>query len=235
MRSASSRSASRAITPTRADTVVIVFARAPLAGRVKTRLVPRLGAAAAARLHMRLVENALRTARDARCGPVELHVTRPHRLFSGVEIRWQRGGDLGERMHHALRDALRRHRRAIVIGADAPALAPADLQRAARLLQGDADVVLAPAEDGGFALLGARRLSLRIFTGVQWGGAGVLSQTRRNLAEARLRYRLLRTVWDVDRPEDLARFRSRQLSSTFRRGARRSRDSRVRSDGSGRT
>ena len=235
MRSASRRSASRAITPIRADTVVIVFARAPLAGRVKTRLAPRLGAAAAARLHMRLVENALRTAREARCGPVELHVTRPHRLFSGVEIRRQRGRDLGERMYCALRNALRRHRRALVIGADVPALTPADLRRAARLLQGDADVVLAPAEDGGYALIGARRISLRIFTDVHWGSAEVLEQTLRNLSAARLRYRLLRTVWDVDRPEDLARLRSRPLSSSFRRGARQSRGSRVRSGGSDRT
>jgi uncharacterized protein len=170
---------------------------------------------------MRLVENALRTAREARCGPVELHVTRPHRLFSGIEIRQQRGRDLGERMYRALRNALRRHRGAIVIGADAPALTPADVRRAARLLGGSADVVLAPAEDGGYALIGARRVSLRLFTDVHWGSAEVLSQTLRNVGEAGLRYRLLRTVWDVDRPEDLARLRSRPISSASRRGARR--------------
>ena len=219
----SSRSASHAITPTSADTVVIIFARAPVAGRVKTRLAPRLGAAGATRLHMRLVENAVRTARDARCGPVELHATARHRFFSAldVKVRLQRGHDLGERMHNALRNALRRHRRAIVIGADAPALKPADLRRAARLLEGGIDVVLAPAEDGGYALIGARRISLRVFTGVRWGSGDVLAQTLRNVAQATLHYRLLRTVWDVDRPEDLLRLRSRPLSSAFRRGARR--------------
>jgi len=201
--------------------VVIVFARAPVAGRVKTRLAPRLGAAGAARLHVQLVENALRTAREARCGPVELHVTQPHRLFCGVETRRQRGRDLGERIYGALRGALRRHRSAIIIGADAPALTAADLRRAARLLDGAADVVLAPAEDGGYALIGARRISLRIFTHVPWGSAEVLSQTLSNLSAAQFRYRLLRTVWDVDRPEDLARLRSRRLSSVFPRGARR--------------
>lgn len=188
---------------------------------MKTRL--QLSAAAALRLHTQLIEKAVRTAGEAGCGPVELHVTAPHRLFQsmGVKVRRQRGADLGERMYHALRNALRRHRRAIVIGADAPALTAADLRRAARLLGGGADVVLAPAEDGGYALIGARKITLRIFTGVEWGSGKVLSQTLRNIARAGLHCRLLRTVWDVDRPEDLARLRSRRLSSAFRRGARR--------------
>jgi rSAM/selenodomain-associated transferase 1 len=219
----SRRNASRANTPISADTVVIVFARAPLAGRVKTRLIPRLGADGAARLHTRLIRHTIDVARVARCGPVELHATAPHRMFRtlGITIRRQRGGDLGERMHHALRDALRRHRYAILIGADVPALKPADLRRARRLLQGAADIVLSPAEDGGYALIGARRESLPIFTDVEWGSASVLAQTVRNLSRTGLRYRLLRTLWDLDRPEDLDRLRSRRLSSGVRRRARR--------------
>ena len=188
---------------------------------MKTRL--GLDAAAALRLHAQLIRKALQTAREARCGALELHVTAPHQLFRSlkVDVQRQRGRDLGERMHHALRNALRRHRRAIIIGADAPALAPADLRRAAQLLEGSADIVLAPAEDGGYALIGARRISSPIFAGVRWGSAEVLSQTLQNATRAGFRYRLLRRVWDVDRPEDLARLRSRPLSSAFRRGARR--------------
>ena len=213
----------RAITPTSADAVAIVFARAPVAGRVKTRLAPRLGAAGAARLHMQLVENTVRTARAARCGPVELHVTAPHLLFRslGVEVKRQRGRDLGERMHHALRNALRRCPVAILIGTDAPAITPGDIHSAVRKLKGGADIVLAPAEDGGYALIGARRISPRIFTNVDWGSADVLARTLRNAKEAQMHYRLLRTVWDVDRPEDLARLRSIPLSSGVRRRARR--------------
>jgi len=220
MRSASRRSAWRASTPIRAESVIIVFARAPLAGRVKTRLVPRLGAAGAARLQERLIRAALRTASGA---PAELQVTARHRFFGTlpVEVRPQRGRDLGERMHHALRGALRRHRSAVLIGADCPALTPADLHRAVRLLQGGADVVLAPAADGGYALIAARRISAAVFADVEWGSAQVLAQTMRNLERARLRHRLLRTVWDVDRPEDLERLRSPRFSSAMRRAARR--------------
>jgi rSAM/selenodomain-associated transferase 1 len=220
MHSASRRSAWRASTPIRAESVVIVFARAPLAGRVKTRLIPRLGAAGAARLQERLVCAALRTASGWR---VELHVTKRHAFFRSLHVhcRMQRGHDLGSRMHHALRGALRRYRSAMLIGADCPGLTPADLRRAVRMLQAGADIVLAPAEDGGYALIAARRISPEVFAKVEWGGADVLAHTLANLKDSRLSHRLLRTVWDVDRPEDLERLRSPRFSSAARRGARR--------------
>lgn len=221
MRWASHRSAWPASTPISADCVVIVFARAPRAGQVKTRIARRIGDAAAARLHERLVRAAVATARSARCGPVELHVSARHASFRrlGVPIRLQRGADLGSRMNHALRHALRRHARAVLIGSDSPALTPAAIARGARWLQGGADIVLAPAQDGGYALIGARRINVEVFSAVEWGGERVLAQTRANLLRARLSVRCLPMVWDVDRPEDLDRLRSLRLASA-RRGAR---------------
>jgi len=207
--------------------LLIVFARAPVAGRAKTRLGARLGEARAARLAARLAANAVRTALASRCGPVELHATSPHRLLLAlaralkVPLRTQRGRDLGERMERATRVALRARRSVILIGADCPALTPADLRRAVRWLQAGIDVVLAPAEDGGYALIAARRISAQVFAEVEWGSAEVLAQTIRNLERARLRHRLLRTVWDVDRPADLERLRSPRFSSAARRAARR--------------
>jgi uncharacterized protein len=202
-----------------AASAVLVFARAPVAGAVKTRLIPRLGAAGAARLQHHLIRATLRTAQAAHCGPVQLHLTRPHALFRRSKV--QKGGDLGERMHRALRTALRRHRSAILIGTDAPALGAADLRRAARWLLGGADVVLAPAEDGGYALIAARRISFSVFAGIEWGGADVYRETVKRLDAAGLRWRALRTVWDVDRPADLERLRSLRFSSASRRRARR--------------
>lgn len=203
--------------PTGASAVVIIFARAPVAGAVKTRLIPRLGAEGAARLQRRLIRTALRTAQAV--APIELHVTRTHSWLRslGVPLVPQRGRDLGERMHHALKQ----RRLAILIGSDAPALRPADLHRARRWLQGGADVVLSPAEDGGYALIAARRLDARIFDGVRWGGADVLERTLLNISKVGLRYRLLRTVWDVDRPQDVERIRWLRSSSASPRGARR--------------
>jgi glycosyltransferase A (GT-A) superfamily protein (DUF2064 family) len=189
---------------------VLVFARAPVPGRVKTRLVPRLGAWGAARLHARLTAHALRTAAAAGCGPVELHDTPK-----------QRGADLGERMHRALSRTLRRHRGAIIIGSDCPALRPADLARAARLLAGGYEAVLAPAEDGGYVLIGARRVSPRLFSGIAWGGPGVYEATIQKLDSLGYRWRALRRLWDIDRPEDLERLRGLRYASGARPRARR--------------
>ncbi len=181
----------------RADTrtKVVVFARVPRAGGVKTRLIPLLGEHGAARLHARLLRRALRTAHDARLGAVELWTAE----------REQRGADLGARMHHALVRSLRRADRVVLIGSDCPVLRGRDLRQAARWLAGGADAVFAPAEDGGYALIALRRVSPRLFEGVQWGGAQVMAQTRARLDSLGWRWRELPEVWDVDRPEDYRR------------------------------
>jgi len=181
---------SRAATRTK----VIVFARAPRAGRVKTRLIPLLGEQGAARLHARLLRRALSTALQADLGPVELWT-----------MRRQRGADLGARMYHAFARSLRRAERVVLIGSDCPVLRGSDLRKAARWLAGGADAVFAPAEDGGYALIALRRVSPRLFQGMQWGGAQVMAQTRVRLAALGWRWRELPLVWDVDRPEDYRR------------------------------
>ena len=202
---------------------VLVFARAPQPGRAKTRLAPKLGAWGAARLHARLTRQALCTALAARCGPVELHAAERHAILRryarelGVPLRLQRGRDLGERMSHALARA----RRAIVIGTDCPELRPADLARAARLLQGGAHAVVAPARDGGYVLIGARRSSPRLFEGIEWGGERVYDDTVRRLEGLRWSWRALREMQDVDRPADLGALRWLRSCAAAPRRARR--------------
>ena len=187
---------------------VLVFARAPVVGRVKTRLAASIGAWAAARLHLRLTRRALRTAREARCGSVELHTTALHSAFWFHEkIFFQKGNDLGERMYRALR----RHRRAILIGCDCPALTARDLRRAARMLCAGYRVVLAPAEDGGYALIAARNAPRALFEGIAWGGTRVYADTVGKFQNPEYRWRALRTVWDVDRPEDVKRLAASPL------------------------
>jgi rSAM/selenodomain-associated transferase 1 len=177
---------------------VLVFSRAPVLGRVKTRLAARVGPWRAAQVHMRLTRRALRTAREAACGPVELHVTADHAAFDFHKNKFfQRGSNLGERMYRALR----RHRRAILIGSDCPALEPRDLRRAARLLCAGYRVVLLPTLDGGYALIAAQHAPRAIFEGIGWGGPQVFDETAKRLAA--VRWRSLRTLWDVDRPQDL--------------------------------
>jgi hypothetical protein len=229
------------------ERALIVFARAAEPGQVKTRLAPLLGERGAARLHTRLLDKTLRTALAAGFGAVYLYCAsatngpyfRRIQERYGVRLRSQGRGNLGERMYRALRS----HPGAVLIGADCPALRPADLRAAARALQAGADAVFSPAEDGGYALVGLRRAARAAFDGVDWGSAHVMAQTRRNLSRLAWRWRELRVVWDVDRPEDVARLRrsgllsatARPTSSAARRRARPSGGSPRRSGGSGRT
>jgi len=197
--------------------MIIVFAKAPVPGEAKTRLIPRLGEWRAARLHERLTRHAVRTAIAAGCGRVEIHGTRRHSFFDslGLPFRLQRGRDLGERMHHALA----RNPGAILIGTDCPELTVADLRRAARLLRGGYEAVLAPAEDGGYALIALRRVAPETFRNIAWGTSTVFAETVKRLRGRR--WRALRRVRDVDRPEDLDRLRSLRFASAGRRRVRR--------------
>lgn len=208
----------RGATPASPETALIIFARAPEPGRVKSRLVPLLGKRGAARLHARLVEKTLRTAQAAGFASMYLYCSpgikgdffRKMQEQFNVHLRSQGRGNLGDRMYRAFRS----HSCAVLIGSDCPALRPADLRAAARVLREGADAVLAPAEDGGYPLIGLRRVSRRLFEGIPWGGPLVLAQTRRRLKALGWRWKELRTLWDVDRPEDVARLRRSRLLET---------------------
>ena len=194
------------------ETRIAVFAKAPVAGEVKTRLVPVLGPEGAARLHGELVRHALAAARDAGVGPVELWcATDPgHPFFArcaaefGARLRVQQGRDLGERMAHAFAAALGDNAALVLIGADCPALDAARLRSAAQALASH-DAVIAPAEDGGYVLVGLATPDPGIFSGIAWGEAGVMDATRQRLEGAEIRWTELETLWDIDRPGDYAR------------------------------
>lgn len=209
---------------TGAEPALIVFARAPEPGRVKTRLAPLLGAEGAARLHARMVVKTLCTATAAGIGTVELYGAprigdayfRALQRRFGVALRSQGRGDVGERMRRAFERTLRRHPYVVLVGSDCPALRPADLRAALRALRAGADAVLSPAEDGGYPLIGLRRVSRRLFDGIAWGSGRVLVQSRERLARLGWRWTELRTLWDVDRPEDVRRLRRTRLLADVR-------------------
>lgn len=201
---------------------VIVFAKAPDPGAVKTRLVPLLGADGAAALHARLVERALATARAAAIGPVELACApdTEHPFFRDCAARHearlsrQGDGDLGARMLEACSRALAHASCVLVIGADCPALTPEHLRDARSALAEGCEAVLAPAEDGGYVLIGLARCDSRLFDGIAWGGTGVMRDTRARLAALDWKWRELDTLWDVDRPEDYSRLLAAGLLDT---------------------
>jgi rSAM/selenodomain-associated transferase 1 len=194
-------------------TIVQVFAKAPIPGAVKTRLIPRLGAAGAARLHENLVRHTLSAACAARVGAVVLYCTpdSEHAFFVrcageyGISLRTQSTGNLGERMHDALAEGLREAACVLLMGTDCPALGTAQLQAAGAALTPGIDLVFVPAEDGGYTLIGARDIDRIAFDGVSWGSATVMQQTRDRLMNIGWSWSELPTLWDIDRPEDLDR------------------------------
>jgi rSAM/selenodomain-associated transferase 1 len=208
------------------DTAVVVFARALRPGLVKTRLIPRLGAEGAAALSARLVKRTLETARAAGFRRIELHgapdCDDPFFRFCaghyGVTLVPQAPGDLGARMLAAFEAVLAAHARVLLVGSDCPALTSRHLRQAERALRDGAEAVLAPCEDGGYALIGLRRVDARLFEGMAWGADSVAADTRARLAELGWRWHELETLWDVDRPEDYARLVASGLLDA-RRGA----------------
>lgn len=205
-------------TPPCNDGVVILFTRLPQPGLCKTRLIGALGAQGACRLHEAMTQWALKQARLAasrRPLEIEIHHAggRPEEfqqwLGPGLTCRRQVEGDLGARMHRALADAFQGGAaKALLIGTDAPGLDAPLLLETLDLLD-RYSLVLVPAEDGGFGLIGSTG-PLPAMTNVAWGTEEVLAQV---LAQARsqgLEFHLTRPIRDIDRPEDL-----RHLPRTF--------------------
>ncbi|MFO1326293.1 MAG: TIGR04282 family arsenosugar biosynthesis glycosyltransferase [Rubrivivax sp.] len=191
-------------------TALIVFAKAPWPGQVKTRLVPALGEAGAAALAARLLQRAVQAAAGAALGPLELCVAPDgaHPLLQalaathGAALQPQGDGDLGARMHRALVRALQRHGRALLFGTDVPALDAAVLTAAAQALDTH-DAVFVPALDGGYALVGLKAPQPALFEAMTWSVPSVMDQTRARARAAGLRWAELPALADIDEPSDL--------------------------------
>jgi len=204
---------------TNSNTGIVVFAKAPRPGAVKTRLIPLLGAEAAASLHAQLVEHTLATACASGIGPVELccapHTDDPFfakcRSRYPISLTCQTQGDLGARMLAAFMRTLPHAGSVILIGSDCPALTASHLKQAAQALADGNDAVLIPAEDGGYALIGLNRCDARLFHDIEWGGAKVMRAARDRLRRLQWRWKELETLWDIDRPEDYQRLLTARL------------------------
>ena len=185
--------------------VLLVFARAPLPGRVKTRLIPHVGAERAAEIYQALLARTLRTALHSGFAAVQLWIAgdRRHPCFhkiadgTALEIYQQQGADLGDRMYHAFLRALKGYRAAILIGSDCPLLTAGDLKQARRSLRKN-DIVLGPARDGGYYLIGLCKNNSTLFKGIAWGEASVLSETKARIKALGWQLSLLTERWDVD-------------------------------------
>lgn len=187
-----------------------LLARAPVPGRVKTRLIPALGEEGASDLQRLLVERALALPALGFTQRFLWLDDGPDESLEGLAASngWtlveQPPGDLGERMRRIAVLGLADSDAVVLIGNDCPALDGDYLAAACEELAA-ADAVLGPAEDGGYVLLGLRRVDPRLFEAMPWGTDRILALTRERLQELGWRHALLPVLWDVDRPQDLPR------------------------------
>jgi rSAM/selenodomain-associated transferase 1 len=187
---------------------IILFAKAPLAGHVKTRLQELLGADATLALHEAFVLDMLdKLLTLSDFADIELHTDIKTDVWwhAHVTIREQSAGDLGLKMLHALSAGLTEGReRVCIVGSDAPTLPAAHLHT---LLASPADVALGPCEDGGYYAIACRRAHAEMFRGVAWSSAATLAQTGQAAQNCGLSVELGPAWYDIDLPEDLLRLR----------------------------
>lgn len=180
---------------------MILFAKAPVPGRVKTRLQPRVDPVRAAQLHFAFVADMLEMLRSlAAAADIELHTDSQTDAW-GVPCVLQAEGDLGAKMFCALDNALANGRpKAMIVGSDAPTLPPAHLQA---LLAAGSDVALGPTQDGGYYAIACRRVHPEMFRGVRWSMPDALERTLQALRNCGLTAELGPPWFDVDDPGDL--------------------------------
>lgn len=199
------------------DSILMIFCKAPVPGQVKTRLTPKLNLDQAAALHIELSVRTLELATGSQLCPVQLwcapSVDHPFFVATAaaypLTLKEQRGGDLGERMHNAFCSELASYSSALIMGCDCPSITKTDLSDALNAINRDcdSDMVLAPAEDGGYVMIGMKRPCPELFVDMPWGTAQILQQTRSRIRQSGLRCRELKKQWDLDTPEDLRRYK----------------------------
>ncbi len=209
------------------DLLFIQFAREPRPGEVKTRMQPTLSAEQACALHCDLLLWTCQCLCQAGLADVELWIAGAddYPVFArckdlGVtELRRQRGASLGDRMYTAMADGLARYRKVILVGSDCPAIDRGYLATAVAALD-DRPLVLGPAKDGGYVLIGATDIQASLFEGISWGSARVFSETVDRIIKLGVNWFKLKPLADIDRPEDLPHWL--ELSNTVLPGPNKS-------------
>lgn len=193
---------------------LLVFTRVPVSGQTKTRLIPLLGAQGAAEFHQTILLSTLAEANASNFTTVEIWCAteNEHPFLKQCELDYscamkiQQGNDLGERMHHAAEITLAENAFVVLIGSDCPAITTDILNQSYQHLSDGKDVVLGPASDGGYYLIGVKKPNSCIFQDITWGKGNVAERTRQNFTELGLDYVELEELSDIDTPEDYQRY-----------------------------
>jgi rSAM/selenodomain-associated transferase 1 len=190
----------------------VVLTKAPFPGLVKTRLIAELGEQGACDVYEQLLERLCGSLSDIASSQVALWIAgnADHKAFqswSGLATFYTQAetGDLGERMALAVQSSLARGFIPVLIGVDVPDLDEAYLTNCLRKLQNH-DLVISPAEDGGYGLLGMKQFYPALFVNKHWGTDSVFAMTKGDIDKLGIEAVYLPEVWDVDEPADVQRW-----------------------------
>jgi uncharacterized protein len=199
---------------------LLIFARYPAPGQVKTRLIPALGADGAASLYRQMVEHTLQQARAlGQIRPISIEIwftggsqaSMQDWLGQDLIYELQPLGDLGDRLSYAFQATFNKgNTSAVIIGTDCPELNPAILAQAFSALHYN-ELILGPAKDGGYYLIGLQKLIPELFRGISWSTPAVFQQTDNIAGILNLTRAYLRPLSDIDVPQDLAIWEQRKL------------------------
>lgn len=192
--------------------VLLIFAKSPASGEVKTRLSPVLNPPQRVSLHVALLRDTIEKARATDL-PVTLYLTAsdPLPFPCDLPVETQNGETLGERMLKAVTEQIRSHSRVVIIGTDSPTFSAEEILEAVSSLDHN-DVVLGPCDDGGYYLIAMKEPVKEAFQDIPWGTENVLNASL--VALKKHKVHLLRSCFDVDRPADLIRLRTEVDSSS---------------------
>ncbi|MDQ7090936.1 MAG: TIGR04282 family arsenosugar biosynthesis glycosyltransferase [Methylococcales bacterium] len=191
-----------------------IFCKAPVAGKVKTRLTPELTPKQAAIIHQYLSEKIIERLIEFKLCPLQLWCSPDidHPFFQQLDayynlsLHTQSEGDLGLRMFNALESGLKHYTHTLLIGCDCPSFNRQDFMNAIEALEQGHDVVIAPTEDGGYSLIGLNQSQMGLFNDMTWGHSNVFETTLAKAKKLNLNVHLLKQQWDIDTPLDWKRY-----------------------------
>ncbi len=190
------------------QTVIQLFCKSPIAGKVKTRLIPSLGTKAATSVFQHCLKVNLELVKKSPFdAQVWLRGSPDHIMFAGFSIYPQKGSNLGEKMYNAMSRALKgAYDNVILIGSDCLDMSQESLQKVSAKLQHH-DLVFVPAMDGGYVLIAAHKsIDAGLFSPIHWGTPTVLKESLENAMRLGIDTAVLNPLRDIDRPEDLSHY-----------------------------
>ncbi len=194
---------------------LIIFIKSPVPGQCKTRLIPFLSAENACDFYQQMVLTCINKLKTLSSTDIALYVypDTSHPFIKSISkqnhfsVYPQQGDNLGERMYHAMQTSLKTYQQCVLIGTDCPIMDTIYINKAFNTLK-QHDIVIGPAEDGGYVLIGARKISECIFNNIDWGSAAVLQQSLQQMKNTDFSITQLNALWDIDEPADYLRYQT---------------------------